>query len=271
MEVLGPELTIDGAPSTRTKRVFVSDVPPGLHHSKRLEDLHNPVWQSPAAPSSPVILSASHSTGSLILQAKLSLIAESEEAVALGNAAFVTLTDFTPCSILLNIGEEYSRRIIFAYPIDASKAKTRIARKSHWIEVKAPAASALVPGGYDVSPFPVVREANGQPSSWAIPRLHLLKQPQVTGKAAKWLPPSLHQYTSRHEDDLIDVENKEPIPNRHFRTMLAYWKDRLHAIMVAFARNPKARLFAFAGKKQRGEPDLILIVNGIRHARETGG
>jgi hypothetical protein len=62
---------------------------------------------------------------------------------------------------------------VFPYPIEGDKAKTRIARKSLWIEVTAPAASALVSGEYDSQPFPVIIKEDKQPSSWSLPRIDL--------------------------------------------------------------------------------------------------
>ncbi len=142
MEELGPEMCVFMASSKEKKRVFTSDRPPGIGSSRPLVKPAQSVPPPKAEEEGSVVISASQAKGPLVLQAKYIIAKNSEEAIALGQAAFVTLSDISPCSILLNIGDKHSRRLVFPYPIDGSKAKTRIARKSLCIEVNAPAASS---------------------------------------------------------------------------------------------------------------------------------
>lgn len=265
---MGPELTIFGAPSKSKKHVFTSDVPPGTQPGRKSEELFNILKESTPEDQNGVVISASKTTGSLILQAKYSLTPESEEAIALGKAAFVTLTDISPCSILLNIGDNHSRLLIFPYPINAAKLKTRIARKSLWIEVNVPIAAALSAGGYDISPFPVVIEAGKQPSSWSLPRIDLSKQPKITGNADEWTSIVLHQYTSQRECRLIDEGPK----STEFHDLLPFYKVRHSQILESIAVNPQKKVFAFKSKGDHDDiVDMYFIANTIRHARETGG
>jgi hypothetical protein len=88
--------------------------------------------------------------------------------LALANSAIVTLSDISPCSLLLKIGSEHSRRLLFPYPVNGVKARTRIAWKSLWIEVTVPVSPATSSSGYDLDPF-VVAVDRQQPYVWALP------------------------------------------------------------------------------------------------------
>jgi hypothetical protein len=140
MDTLGPELCIYMTSSTDKRHLHTSNFPPGISQEQFQPDLNRDMAALSLEQDRPVMISTSQSKGPLVLQAKYSVEKDSEEAILLGEAAYVTLVDITPCSILLKIGENHSRRIVFPYLIDGDKAKTRIARKSLWIEVTVPAA-----------------------------------------------------------------------------------------------------------------------------------
>jgi hypothetical protein len=208
METLGPELCIYVTSSTDKRHLHTSNFPAGISQERFQPDPNRDMAALSLEQDRPVVISASQSKGPLVLQAKYTIEKDSEEAILLGKGAFVTLADITPCSILLKIGENHRRHIVFPYPIDGDKAKTRIARKSLWIEVTVPAASALVSGGYDSQPFPIIINEDKQPSSWSLPRIDLSKQPAISSTDPDaWLADTFDQFVSVREKKLIDLEN----------------------------------------------------------------
>jgi len=156
---------------------------------------------------------------------------------------------------------------VFPYPIDGDKAKTRIARKSLWIEVTAPAASSLVSGGYDSQPFPVIINEYNQPSSWSLPRIDLSKQPAISPMDSNaWLADSFDQFVSVREKKLIDLGHPR---TPDFRSLLPFFKKTLLQISMHVADEMK--VFVLAGVNERADVfDTLIVASCLRHGRETG-
>lgn len=156
---------------------------------------------------------------------------------------------------------------MFPYPIDGDKAKTRIARKSLWIEVTVPAVSASVSGGYDSQPFPVIISEDEQPFSWSLPRIDLSKQPAISPMDPDaWLVDSFDQFVSVKEKNLIDLGHPR---TPDFRSFLSFFKKTLLQISMHVADEMK--VFVLAGVNERADVfDTLIVANCLRHGRETG-
>jgi len=249
VETLDPELCIYMTPSSDKRHLFTSNSPPSISQERFQQDLNRDMAALSLEQDRPVMISASQSKGPLILQAKDTIKKDSEETILLGRVAIVTLPDITPCSILLNIGENHSRCIVFPYPIDGDRAKTRIARKSLWIEVTVPAASALVSGGYDSQPFPVIINEDKQPSSWSLPRIDLSKQPAMSPMDPDaWLADCFDQFVSVREEKLIDLGHPR---TPDFRSFLQFFKKTLLQKSMHVA--DEVKVFVLAGVNERAD------------------
>ncbi|KAG9751191.1 hypothetical protein KCU73_g6395, partial [Aureobasidium melanogenum] len=103
----------------------------------------------------------------------------SEESRALKNGGMVNLSQISPCIVAISIGElKDTAQFIFPFPVDGSACKMKIARKSSWIEIKAPTSNALQSGGFQVDPFPIVNQ-DASPLAWGMGRVNPDLQPQV--------------------------------------------------------------------------------------------
>ncbi|KAA8576412.1 hypothetical protein EYC84_006538 [Monilinia fructicola] len=184
---LGSKMMLSAAPGKNAERVTISKVPPNISIG-RLQQI--PAMEKLSIENeftkTAISIRATIINESVSLQATYCFSVGTEETKALQKAAFVTLSDVTPCSILLNIGE-FSHRLVFPYPIDGAKATTKIARKSLWIQVNVPVAPALKNGGYDSNPFPIVTSQNQQPAVWALPRINLATLSRVNSNRKEWL------------------------------------------------------------------------------------
>jgi hypothetical protein len=122
-----------------------------------------------------------------------------------------------------------------------------------WIEVNAPAASALVPGGYDSDPFPVVIEQDSQSHSCSFPPIDLSKQPVIDLKHYEsWLGKSLGDFLSKREKNIVTKD----LEIQNFRSMLPYYKSTLHDILRHVGEGNEKRYFVLAG---RGRGRMFLI------------
>lgn len=156
----------------------------------------------------------------------------SPEAISLGSAVFVTITDITPCSLVLKIDDDHIQQIEFLYPVEISKARTKIARKSLRIKVTVPIAPFLANGGYDLDPFPVVISKSHQPYSWALPYFDLAKQPRAeTGPPERWLSEIYKHFANAREMKI----KRTNLVSLDFRTALLYLKQTALELMEQFA------------------------------------
>ena len=103
---------------------------------------------------------------------------DSAESKALSTGATVTVTEHSPNAVALRIGSSLKRQVIFPFPIQGSRARIRVARKSSWIEVELPVFTALDGDRFD-SWTQMVFESGRAPLCWSIPRVNLEMQPLV--------------------------------------------------------------------------------------------
>ncbi|KAI9650520.1 hypothetical protein NHQ30_000536 [Ciborinia camelliae] len=246
-------------------RVTISKVPPGIPKGRlqRTPDLDLAIRDLEIRDDA-ITISATKINESVLLQAMYSLSEGTAETKALQNAALVALSDITPCSILLNIGE-FKHRLIFPFPIDGTKTTTKIARKSRWIQVNVPVAPALRPGGYDLNPFPVIASSVQQPAVWALPRIDLSILPRVIGNM-NWLHSVEEQILSaREKRALANTDSTKDFPN-----IFLNMKRSLAAMIAALAHGKKFCVLGVIGKDANEHiavPHFFL--NGLRHSRDT--
>lgn len=268
---LGMDMLIFKASVSDKKHLITSNQPPGIHPS-RLETVSSDELAALSLETEQaVVISGSQSQDQMVLRATYKIAKGSEESLALANGAIVTLSDISPCSLLLKIGSEHSRRLLFPYTVNGVKARTRIARKSLWIEVTVPVSPATSSGGYDLDPF-VVAVDRQQPYVWALPRVNLSKQPLVCTKDADWLDEILGQISSAREKKIISQGSESD----GFLGTLPAFKQTLHDMFLhtggqyeikTYSSN---KVFALARAESRSKiPDTLIISSAIRHSREN--
>lgn len=113
------------------------------------------------------------------LQSHVDFPQNSAGSKALSTGAAVTVIENSPNTVMLRIGSSLERQVIFPFPIRGSQSKTRIARKSSWIEVEVPIFTAIDGDRFD-SWTQMVFESSRPPLCWSIPRVNLDLQPIVT-------------------------------------------------------------------------------------------
>lgn len=142
------------------------------------------------------------------LQSHMDFPKDSAESKALSTGAVVTVIECSPSTVNLRIGSYLERQVIFPFPIQGSQSKTRVARKSSWIEVEVPIFTALDGDRFD-SWTQMVFESGRPPLCWSIPRVNLDLQPLVTfpKKAdSSWLRTFMGTTLSDAEDSLNKLD-----------------------------------------------------------------
>ena len=104
--------------------------------------------------------------------------AQSEgKALAAGKA--VTITEKSPSTVTLRIGERVSRLLYYPFHINGSQSKLRVARKSSWVEILLPIRTAPSPEPFD-SWTQLLFSKGKSPFLWSIPKINLKLQPRIS-------------------------------------------------------------------------------------------
>ena len=123
-----------------------------------------------------VILNSNHKA--TLLQNHMDFLKDSAESKALSSGAAITVIEHSPNTVMLAIGSSLKRKVVFPFPIRGSNAKTKVARKSSWIEIAVPIFTALDGDRFD-SWTQMIVESGRPPLCWSVPRVNLESQPLV--------------------------------------------------------------------------------------------
>ncbi|KAA1466604.1 hypothetical protein DENSPDRAFT_831464 [Dentipellis sp. KUC8613] len=184
------------------------------------------------------------------------------QEVLLSGAA-VSQTQTSPCSIKVSFGE-ISKIASFPFPVDGTKAKLRMARKSHYIEVIAPPTGPHSQGGLSVNPFPVIFEG-GKPTLWNMHRLYLDRQPalDITKRQNldRWLNTHVTLSLSDREKAMRSAGQKS---NQDPYQTLVDVKESLHVLYMRYTGlqgGGKHRVFGLSEPDMGGVYALIFITD----------
>ena len=193
---------------------------------------------------------------------------DSDECRLLKEGVSVTASQLSPCTMNLQIGKR-SHHLVYPYPIDGSCCKTKIARKQSWVEVAVPISPALMRGGFDYDPFPVVMQSS-KPVAWSLGRTNINQQPLIsTSNDFGWLQPYLGLTVSQSERS---AQQARSITGGKV-TGLVDLKESITLLFLSFVgQNPgdmgkKFKSFTLAKNKNS---DTLLFANSMRHDRDTG-
>jgi hypothetical protein len=101
------------------------------------------------------------------------LLSDPDKRVFSSGAA-VSAEQSAPCTITLRYGP-ISHQCPFPFSVIGNKAVVRVARKSGWLEIRAPVQNVVEPidGGYFKNLFPITVQMNSAPTSWNLPAISL--------------------------------------------------------------------------------------------------
>lgn len=223
--------------------------------------------QNQSSVQSLIKLDAGHRTTHL--QNHVDFAKDSTESKALSAGAAVTVLEHAPSTLTLRIGQSLTRRVIFPFPIRGSQSKTRIARKSSWIEVEVPIFTALDGDRFD-SWTQMIFESGRPPLCWSITRVNLELQPLITFPKkvdSSWLSTFMGTTISDAETPL---RKQDQATTRNTRFDL---KSSLNVLFQTFAglneeSSGPSKTFQLA-LETTGVHTLI-FATGIRHDLDLG-
>ncbi|KAL9040319.1 MAG: hypothetical protein Q9214_004536 [Letrouitia sp. 1 TL-2023] len=202
------------------------------------------------------------------LQVRVGFTEGSEESRALASGVAVTITTTSLHTLLVRIGNQLTRHLNFPFPVKGSQSKTRIARKSSWIEVECPLHAVPDIDEFD-SWTQIISDAEHNLSLCGMTRINLDIQPLVNvstkSKISPWLSNFLGGALTHAEKDLPLDPGCSPNP-------LYDLKQSLGNIFLQFAgMNPQVskpiRTFQLANENGC---HTTIFANGMRHDLDLG-
>ena len=174
-----------------TSRVYICRNSPGLDSQDtvatysrwmNMQSKHNKPFSR-----SKVIMDSNHRATHL--QQHIDFSAAKSEGKALSAGKSVTLTEKSPSTVTLRIGERFSRLLYYPFHINGSQSKLRVARKSSWVEALLPIRTAPSPEPFDC--WTQLLFSKGQsPFLWSIPKINLSLQPRISLEPEEAADPS---------------------------------------------------------------------------------
>ncbi|EIN05453.1 hypothetical protein PUNSTDRAFT_74840 [Punctularia strigosozonata HHB-11173 SS5] len=178
---------------------------------------------------------------------------------ALGNGAIVAAKQQSPCTMMISVGvSDFS--IKFPYPVDGSKMRLRVARKSRYVEVVVPPCGALGGGGYALNPFPVAGR-----TSWSVHQIALDRLTTLDVSNRKMLMPWLEQLLAVQLSNRERASESSPKTEAVASEVLGEVKTTINSFFAEYCgmKGPKRRVFAIADSEV-GNLYMFVFVDRIR-------
>jgi hypothetical protein len=248
--------------------IFTTELmnPDSVHVVSQRPDRPNELTSLREATPRPLAANAMQSVSVSFADNKVSSLSARWETPNIGPDDQVDLEQVSPCVMKVKT-DHVSQELVFPFPIDGSRSKMRVARKSGWIEVcfcqllsksnmlrtvqvVTPISGLATLGGFSITKFPVLLAPGGHPIVWNIHRVQLQRQPAVNMARLRnqehWLNPQLALSLSDRERALLsqrDSAKPWSVPGH----VLVQLKDSLHHI--------------FSGMKDPIKPERVFALD----------
>ncbi|MCJ1288093.1 hypothetical protein MMC26_007447 [Xylographa opegraphella] len=178
------------------------------------------------------------------------------------SGATVETAQISPDTIGIDIGDNGPKlNIIFPVPVLGFRSKSRIARKSSYVEVEVPMAAPRDGDGFPHFMYPMFPSKNG-PIIWNMPYLALDLLPRLNTskkKQLEWLTAHTSLMMSSRERQLRESSiASSKIPQKDARVDL---KDSLFSLFMHFSgvQGQQARVFGINDPDQGGVHILVFV------------
>lgn len=268
-EKLGPLLIVFETPFENERRVSISTDPLHLETKSSMIDQQQWLQALSAGRDTEEAAFATFNVRHQIskLQIRTVLAKGSEESGALASGALVALDPLDLFTIRLKVGDTPGRNVLFPFPVQTYNSKTRVARKSSWVEIEA--AIHVAP---QKDPFDTWTHVSFQPNQSLaldyIPRVKLDIQPvmkSITQNDRVWLSEvigamGIERKRDKHpEDSEIDLKNFVALMFASFMGFLPGLDAPIRSYVLKSKRTEKPHTFIFV-KNLHHDLDLGSIV-----------
>ncbi|KAH7926984.1 hypothetical protein BV22DRAFT_1032325 [Leucogyrophana mollusca] len=215
--------------------------------------------------SSPVTITMDNSCANVSTLTARADIADPIAQSLLAGGSAVNVEQASPMRVRLRL-DSYKQLVAFPLPVDATRAKLRVARKSKYIEVVAPLLLSNVVSGENtlLGKFPIIFQGRDS-TLWNVHRVQLDRLPVLRIKnpanVEPWFVPHVSLMMSDREKRLREQANGT---NQVSNDALMNLKDSLHVILISAAglqgRKPRTA-FGLTDPSTVGGYTLIFVSN----------
>lgn len=269
---LGPLLTVFETSIENKQRVVVCRNPPYLDTSQSIAAQQKwlDIYSDGAHTDTAASAGFDSDHRAFKLHVRTTFVEGSDKAKALASGAAVKIVPIDLFNIHIKLGASLSHALVFPFPVQSSNSKTRIARKSAWVEVEAGFHTAPKEDGFDTWTR-LHFTSNGSLSLGSMSRVCLDIQPEITLMTKKdegWLNVAMGGTLSEDERHMKDQGGS---PSAHPKFEL---KDSLNIMFQSFAGfHPQTkgpvRTFQLTLTRNKSCHTLI-FVNSMRHDLDLG-
>ena len=181
---------------------------------------------------------------------------------SLCNDASVETVQTSPCTITIAIGKAGPKfHLRFPVPVQHSRSKSRIARKSSYIEVIVPMADPRDGGGFPHFMYPMFPSKHG-PKIWNMPCLNLDRLPMLDTSRKKelgWLTTHVSLMLSSRERHLREKSMEHGSAKQ--KDVRVNFKDSLFSLFMHFTglQGQQARAFGVNNPGDGGVHILVFV------------
>ncbi|KAF8885786.1 hypothetical protein BD779DRAFT_1673506 [Infundibulicybe gibba] len=185
---LGDELCIFAASLQDREHVFISSQRPGNEREFKFHKKTSPSKDATGPSLSTALVQVALDPAAQKIS-RFTLrkdVTDDAARRSLSGRAAVTTTQISSCALRVAF-KNHNMIFTFPFPIDGSKAITRIARSSFYIEVEVPISGPRRSGGFMFQRFPIIKEGI-TPTIWNIPYVKLDLMPRLEDpQKLEWL------------------------------------------------------------------------------------
>ncbi|KAK3304728.1 uncharacterized protein B0T15DRAFT_251800 [Chaetomium strumarium] len=186
---------------------------------------------------------------------------------ALQGGCQVQTTPSSPCEFAISVGKAPPLKLRFPVPLMPSKCKTRVARKSSYIEVVVPAVTSPSQTPSEALTYPVLLDSDGLPTACNMPYLNLERLPIIDTtqhpNLRRWMTPHVSGMLSARERRLRDDPS---LPRSAAEQTRLDFKDSLFSLLMHYTGlqgGRKAHIFGLSNPSNGGV-HILLFVSALR-------
>lgn len=211
-----------------------------------------------------LIASIDQGTGNIVTHTGRLDITSDDYKSTLQNGCQVQISTLSPCQVTVRLGQALPLTVCFPVFVVEPIMKTRVARKSSYVEVVGQVGSSSEWMKYPYFMYPVYLE-HGKPVNWNLPYLNLQKCPIIDTtlrNKLEWLTPHTSLAMSARERALR--ENKRS-PRCSGEQIRLDFKESLFSLFIRFSglQGQKHHVFGL-DNEANGETNILILVSSLR-------
>ncbi|KAF8345638.1 hypothetical protein F5887DRAFT_169977 [Amanita rubescens] len=265
--VLGPYLTLFSAELTNRRHVHITQERPG--NPGELQKLRNLSFSRPTAQEmqplrNPVKITLDSAGCKVAFLTGRANVQDVNAKASLANGAAVSVNQISPRVVQISIGS-HLQNIVYPFPVNSTDSKSRIARKSSYVEIDVRISGPLEKLGMSLKPFPVIQQDKTL-SLWNIHYVDLERLPVLdlsSPDRLSFLPIHIVLSYSDRERRLCKAQSGSTLKTSDLDVITRVKQSIHHLILIGCGlEKGKHSVFGLTDP-ENGDIYTLIFVNGV--------